>query len=1781
MKKTFTILTFLWLFQPLWSQEKSLYYSKFITNESDKQWVYFKQDSKVKTEDFFKEFSNYLELSEKDNFVQFRENSSIGLNHTWYQQYHNNVKVVGAEYMLHSRSGYVETANGNAVANLNINTAPKLTTLQAIDALKRFMTHTLAKDDSNFVNAWTNSLRKDEHELQLNPELLLMYDTYTKQPSASDYKLCYKFAVIYTELVSSEFVFIDANTGALFKRQPMVQSCTIGTGQTKWNGVKNFNTTLSGNSYVLDEQCLNIHGDVHTKKYSSFGVGTEYTDSDNNWNNPTAVTSHWYGRQCLDYFYNTYNRKSFDNQGSDLIILNEANGASPYGNLDTGALIDPNTNIMYLGRGSNPNNIYDDYNTLDIIGHEFTHAVTKYTSGLTYQNESGALNESFSDIFATAIERYVYGSNSFNWTIGEDLANGALRSLEYPQNFGKHLDVSICPSCNGGCGQVVAGQPKTYFTDPYWYTGTCDYGGVHINSGVQNYWFYLLANGGSGTNANGYQYNVTGIGFAKAISIVFTELTAGYLGSTSDYNIAFTATKLIAGTTYGYTSTEYNAVVAAWCAVGISGPNGSGCSSTTTCATPSNTNQTNITQTSATLTWGSVASATNYTVQYRVSGTSTWTTATTANTSYPLSNLNCNTTYEWQVRANCSSGNSSYSSIKTFPTNTCGTSCTPPNYDDCVNAQLLTSNGACFNGTVACANGSYGANQCSGCTCTSPDDKDVYFKFTAAATSHTVTLSNYASNFDGVIELRTDCAFGTSNGCYDPTGTPTTVSNTWNNLISGQTYYIRVFEFNYTGTPPSSPTFTVCVTHSGGGGTTCSTPSVLPVTNLTQSTATLNWGSVSSAISYTLQVRQSGGSWQTFNTTSTSYSFTGFACNTTYQWQVSANCANGSSAFTAIQSFSTLGCGGGTTCSAPTGLTFSNVGQNSATLSWNSVTGVTYYIVRYRTGGNSWSATNTTSIPFTANNLSCNSVYEWQIEAVCPNGNYPTSGTNFTTSTCTNGCTNTFLERTVNAPTCASGLLTVYTSQWQNEYNRVNNVIGGESYVSAFSLGGWVTVRYGTYNGTLVAQGSTPLTWNANQGSGTYFIHYNTNSSCGQATNPGTSTLDIVCCTIPTQPGNITGSTSICSGTFQSYSINPVSGATNYTWTLPAGWSGSSSTNSISATPGSSGGTISVTANNSCGNSQPRTLVINVNQAPTQPGTITGATTVCSGVAQTYSISAISGATNYTWSFSGGGTISGTGTSINFTPASNGTLAVIANNTCGSSNPRTLAIAINQTPSVTVNPSTVTICSGGSGTTLTAISDAQNFTWSPATGLSAATGQTVTANPTNNTTYTVTATNGNCSATASSVVTISNQLSVSINPANPVICGNSSVSLTATTSTAYSWSGPNGFTDNAQTVLAANAGNYAVTVTNPGGCSGSATASISVTQNPSLIIDAGANQVIQSGNSVQLGGTPTASGGTPPYTYSWNPTTALSSSSVSNPSANPTSNTTYNLTVTDSKGCFATDNVSVITSIDCQTFLFDSLGISVPHDSATYSLNLTTGVGCPWTILEGCSWLSFNNTTGNGTSSLTFTVAENTFTSPRTCYVNIEGNILIITQGQAAPCLTPVSDFTASQQAIFAGNTVTFSDNSTNTPSQLEWTFNGGNPATSTAQNPTVTYSSGGLFNVTLKATNNCGNNTLTKPNFINVIGTVGIDNAVFENSISIYPNPNSGTFRIVAQTPTQKAVQLKLFSAIGQLVYSEQVLPLANKIEKDVSVGNIATGIYLLQITVNNKPSYKKLIIE
>lgn len=208
---------------------------------------------------------------------------------------------------------------------------------------------------------------------------------------------------------------------------------------------------------------------------------------------------------------------------------------------------------------------------LDVAGHEYSHLIIGRNGlgGLNYEAESGAINESIADMLGTAIE--FYSGASPNWTIGEGIPTANILTPNpspYMRNMSDPNNVNPGP------------QPDTYLGVNWVNTADTsdsnDYGGVHTNSGVGNYWFYLLSQGGSGTNDIGNAYNVSGITIEKAEKIIYRALM-NYMTPNTTYLDAYNATKQAVADLYGAESNEQQQNVSAWYAVGI----GTGVLSTT------------------------------------------------------------------------------------------------------------------------------------------------------------------------------------------------------------------------------------------------------------------------------------------------------------------------------------------------------------------------------------------------------------------------------------------------------------------------------------------------------------------------------------------------------------------------------------------------------------------------------------------------------------------------------------------------------------------------------------------------------------------------------------------------------------------------------------------------------------------------------------------------------------------------------------------------------------------------------------------------------------------------------------------------------------------------------------------------------------------------------------------------------------------------------------------------------------------------------------------------
>ncbi|MET8450684.1 M4 family metallopeptidase [Streptomyces sp. NPDC005209] len=241
----------------------------------------------------------------------------------------------------------------------------------------------------------------------------------------------------------------------------------------------------------------------------------------------------------FELYLNAYQRDSID--GSGLPLDASVHYDKEYNNAFW------NGEQMVFGDGDNE--IFLDFTIpIDVIGHELTHGVTQYTANLTYFGQSGALNESLSDVFGSLIKQYSLGQTAAeaDWLIGAGLlaprvTGTALRSMKAP---GTAYD-----------DDVLGKDPQPATMDDFVHTGR-DNGGVHINSGIPNHAFYLAATA-LGGNA-----------WERAGQVWYDVLTGGELQQRAVFADFATLTVKAARARYGE-GEELQAVLKAWEQVGV------------------------------------------------------------------------------------------------------------------------------------------------------------------------------------------------------------------------------------------------------------------------------------------------------------------------------------------------------------------------------------------------------------------------------------------------------------------------------------------------------------------------------------------------------------------------------------------------------------------------------------------------------------------------------------------------------------------------------------------------------------------------------------------------------------------------------------------------------------------------------------------------------------------------------------------------------------------------------------------------------------------------------------------------------------------------------------------------------------------------------------------------------------------------------------------------------------------------------------------------------------
>ncbi|MEI6408640.1 MAG: proprotein convertase P-domain-containing protein [Bacteroidota bacterium] len=422
--------------------------------------------------------------------------------------------------------------------------------------------------------------------------------------------------------------------------------------------------------------------------------------------------------------------------------------------------------------------------------------------------------------------------------------------------------------------------------------------------------------------------------------------------------------------------------------------------------------------------------------------------------------------------------------------------------------------------------------------------------------------------------------------------------------------------------------------------------------------------------------------------------------------------------------------------------------------------------------------------------------------------------------------------------------------------------------------------------------------------------------------------------TPPGNPSGINGNPTICQGQSQSFSVAAIPGATSYTWTVPPGVTINSGQNTtvINVTWNSpTGGDICVTANNTCGVSQPSCLTISVKNlvVPTLP---TGNTAVCAGSTQTYSIPALPAGTTYTWTVTAPATIvSGQGTnqiSVKWGTMTSGSVCISATSTCGTSAPVCLPVTISDVPAPPAISGNLTACSGNPETyTITAIPGASSYNWQITGGvISSGNGtnsvQVVWDNNVSSGTLCATAQN-TCGASTQTCINITVQAPLAL----PVIAGDAtlctgttgSYSITPISSaTGYNWTVPAGGTIVSGQNTTAIAVNWAaapggnVCVSAISGCGAGPQQCFPVVIHTQPLANAGADGAL-CGTSYTLGAIPSVPGATGVWsTLSGPGSVSFANASSDTTNATATQNGLYLFLWTENNGgCMDGDTVQV------------------------------------------------------------------------------------------------------------------------------------------------------------------------------------------------------------------------------------------------------------------------------
>lgn len=496
------------------------------------------------------------QITKNENFdlkLQNIQNNQGNQKTYRYVQTINNIPIEFSSWSVQTEDDRVYAMNGEILSNPEVNIDFSITEEQALEIALNYI-------DAD-IYMWENEESERLLKSFLNNSVASYFPVAEKVIAPSDIVFekstlhtAYKFNIYSKIPHDRKYVYVDAQSGeVLYDLQILMSNNVEAIGNTVYSGERTIMT-----HYLEDEEMYRLRdftrgngvATFNCHNTADFSAATDFWNEDTYWNNINeqlnqyATDAHFATASTYDYFLEIHGRNSIDDDGHQLRSFIHFNLVE--------AGMQSNINAFWNGQwmtygDGNPDSGITPLTTIDICAHEITHGLTSHTAKLIYKDESGALNEAFSDIFGTAVEFYAVPEFA-DWTIGEDIGF-YMRSLENPK---------------------IRNNPDTYKGE-FWYFGEENNGGVHTNNGPLCYWFYLISDGGSGTNDNGDSYSVNPIGIEKAEQIAFRMLTV-YLSPSSNYKDAWFYGMQAAADLYGACSPEVQEVGNAFYAIGVAEP---------------------------------------------------------------------------------------------------------------------------------------------------------------------------------------------------------------------------------------------------------------------------------------------------------------------------------------------------------------------------------------------------------------------------------------------------------------------------------------------------------------------------------------------------------------------------------------------------------------------------------------------------------------------------------------------------------------------------------------------------------------------------------------------------------------------------------------------------------------------------------------------------------------------------------------------------------------------------------------------------------------------------------------------------------------------------------------------------------------------------------------------------------------------------------------------------------------------------------------------------------